>query len=252
MVLAAGEGRRLRPLTADVPKPLLPVGDEPLLKRTLCWLARLSFDQAIINVHHLGDRIVSAMTDAVPPGLRVHWSREQVLLGTGGGIHHALPLWSEDAAWIWNADVVADIDLRGVEARRPRAADALMIVRRGHQSDAGGGVYLGEAAGGFHRVVGIREHGDTRGEPYLFTGVHWLRRDRAGELREPGDVVADGYARWIAAGRVYAAVHHGYWNEIGTPDRYAAVQADFAAGRLPWLDGLRHHDTHHARPTNRR
>lgn len=229
MVLAAGEGRRLRPLTDVVPKPLVPVGGEPLLRRTLRWLAAQGFERIVVNLFQHAQVARDALTAwDIDADLRI--SQEPVLLGTGGGIHHALPHWLGDAAWIVNGDVVCDADLRALEATLPPNAGAAMLLRADTAAARLGPVYLRDG-----RVVGLLNHGETSGEPVMFTGIHLLTRRLAAQLPEPGCVVRDGYIHWLASGDVYAMLHHGYWNEIGTPARLAAVEADWAAGRLGWL-----------------
>lgn len=233
MVLAAGEGRRLRPLTDRVPKPLVEVGGLPLLARTLRWLERQAFRRVVVNTHHLAGEIERwldahnrdfAMTIAV--------SHEDELLGTGGGIHRASALWEAEAAWIVNGDVVCDVDLRAAERCWGPDVDGLLVLRDDPEASVLGAVHIDEAA--CPVVRGLLDVGEQTGPARMFTGIHLLRRSLAATLPEPSCVVRQGYLPRIAAGRLRGHVHHGYWNEIGTPERLAAIRDDAAAGRLPW------------------
>ncbi len=231
MVLAAGEGRRMRPLTDTIPKPLLPVGEQSHLTRLVRWLDRCGFDQIVVNVHHLADQVIAALQQieaSVGAGIAV--SRETSLLGTGGGIRQASELWSGSGAWVFNGDVVAD-----VEFDPPADTNgAHMILRPSPDARTLGPVFIGND-GLSGPVVGLLDHGLTAGTARMFTGIHYISKRLAATLPETGCVVRDGYLRWIEDDVVTAALHQGYWNEIGTPTRYRQVQDDFAAGRLAWL-----------------
>ena len=92
MILAAGHGERLRPLTERIPKPLIPVAGEPLIVHQLRWLHRAGIRDVVINLHHLGEAIERALGTGRDLGVRIHYSREsELLLDTGGGIKRALP-----------------------------------------------------------------------------------------------------------------------------------------------------------------
>ncbi|HKI75030.1 MAG TPA: sugar phosphate nucleotidyltransferase, partial [Pseudomonadales bacterium] len=92
MILAAGRGERMRPLSDRVPKPLLEVGGRALVEHQLLALARAGFKRAVINVHHLGEQIIERLGDGGRYGIEIVYSREAALLGTAGGIRNALPL----------------------------------------------------------------------------------------------------------------------------------------------------------------
>lgn len=239
MILAAGEGRRLRPLTREVPKPLIEVGGRPLLDWLLRWLAGQGMAEVVLNVHHLADQ-VTAFVEAARPrfDLALRISREAELLGTGGGIRKAADGWSDPHAWIVNGDVVTDLDLARVTAAAPDDADGVLILRSDPRAVEAGPIWVRPAeAPGIHRVTGMLDRGESTGEPLLFTGIHLLRRERARSLPEAGCVVRDGYLEWLGAGRLYAWIHDGYWDEIGTPERLERVRSDALAGRIAWMAG---------------
>ena len=125
MLLAAGRGERLRPLTDDMPKALVEAGGKPLIGWHLERLARAGFREAVINVSHLGERIVERLGDGARYGLRLRYSRERERLETAGGIANALPLLGAEPFLLVNADVYCECDfarLRAVSARRASGA----------------------------------------------------------------------------------------------------------------------------------
>jgi NDP-sugar pyrophosphorylase family protein len=234
MVLAAGEGRRLRPLTDRVPKPLVDVGGQPLIGLTLRWLERQGFRRVVVNTHHLAPVIEDWLAaHARDYAMTIAVSHEDTLLGTGGGIHHAAALWQSDLAWVVNGDVVCDVDLRAAE-RCLRDEDAALLVLRNDPAAAAMGPVYAELDGGCGEVVGLLDSGDRRVQPRMFTGVHLIRRSLAERLPEPSCVVRQGYLPLVGRGELRAWLHDGYWNEIGTPARLATIRADAEAGRLPW------------------
>lgn len=234
MVLAAGEGRRLRPLTDRVPKPLVEVGGRPLIALTLRWLERQGFSRVVVNTHHLASAIEAWLNDhSRDYAMTIAVSHEDTLLGTGGGIHHAAALWQSDLAWVINGDVICDVDLRAAERCLGAADAALMVLRNDPEAAAMGPVYA-DLTGGCGEVVGLLDSGDRPAPPRMFTGIHLVRRSLAECLPEPSCIVRQGYLPLLGQGQLRAALHDGYWNEIGTPSRLAKIRADAAAGRLPW------------------
>ncbi len=108
MILAAGRGERLRPLTERVPKPMLPIGGEPLIVHQIRWLHRAGIRDVVINLHHLGEQIESALGRGADLGVRIRYSPEPDLLDTGGGIKKALPLLLPGPFVILNGDIWTD------------------------------------------------------------------------------------------------------------------------------------------------
>ena len=108
MILAAGRGERLRPLTERVPKPMLPIGGEPLIVHQIRWLHRAGIRDVVINLHHLGEQIEDALGRGADLGVRIRYSPEPDLLDTGGGIKKALPLLLPGPFVILNGDIWTD------------------------------------------------------------------------------------------------------------------------------------------------
>ena len=108
MILAAGRGERLKPLTDQTPKPMLEVGGKPLIAHQIAWLSAAGINEIVINLHHLGDQIESFCGDGTQFGVSIRYSREAVLLETAGGIVNALPLLGERPFVLLNGDVFTD------------------------------------------------------------------------------------------------------------------------------------------------
>ena len=108
MILAAGQGRRLAPLTDHMPKPLLPIAGEALLIRQIRQLRTAGITDLVINLYHLGDQIEAALGDGSGLGIAIRYSRESKLLETGGGIVKALPMLGEEPFILLNGDILTD------------------------------------------------------------------------------------------------------------------------------------------------
>ena len=238
MVLCAGLGTRLRPLTERVPKPAVPVCGLPLVRYALALLAGAGARRAVVNVHHLPEVMASiAEAAARALGLELTVSREPLIAGTGGALREARrALEGAGAIAVVNGDVLFDLDLRrAVADHRRSGALATMVLA----TMPAGGKYAAveaDAGGAVRRIAGRFGPGGEALTPWHFTGVHVLAPallDRVpGEPFEL-DVNRHVYPPLMAAGLVRAHVAGGYWNDLGTPERYLAVHRDLLAGRVP-------------------
>src|SRR5919108_2695 len=130
LILAAGYGTRLRPLTERIPKPLLPVAGQPILVWNLLLLKRHGITDVVINLHHLGEQIVQAIGNGSRFGMRVAYSHEPTLLGTGGGIQQAAPLLKDGPFLVVNGDTLSACDLTElIAAHRAGKASATLVLR---------------------------------------------------------------------------------------------------------------------------
>ncbi|MBI2344113.1 MAG: nucleotidyltransferase family protein [Deltaproteobacteria bacterium] len=224
MILAAGLGTRLRPLTLTTPKPLLPVCGRPLIDYALQQLSAAGVTEVMINLHHLGEQIAEHIGDGHRFGLAVRYSRESTMLGTGGGLKAAESFLRNDPFLVVNGDTLSDLSLHHVLQRdgMPCDAAATLVVRRRPRTSSY--TALDVAADGTLRAFG-------RGD-FHYTGV-MIGTSRLLAQLPPGIscLVADGLRPLLAAGgRIMTYVHEGYWNDIGTPERYAAAQREWPAG----------------------
>jgi NDP-sugar pyrophosphorylase family protein len=223
MFLAAGLGERLLPLTRVVPKPLIPVLGRPLASQILSKMAAEGIYEAVINLHHLPQRLRDALGDGGRLGLRaLHYSLEEgELLGTGGGLAHAAH-WLKGSGTILvrNSDFVADIPLAKALASHLRSGCPATLVVAPHRAgytpvelDARGRVAAFGGKDGKSRAMADR---------YLFTGYHLLEESILASIPHgrPSDIVRDVYVQLAAEGRLNAHVHDGFWWEFGEPREY--------------------------------
>jgi len=230
MLLAAGRGTRLGPLGLSLPKPLVPICGYPAIRFSLAACARAGLDHAVVNVHHLGDRLRAALGDGVATGVAIRYSVESQLLGTGGGLAHARALWGGGRVLVINAKVVADVDLAAVERGHVAAgAQATLLLRDDPHPRRWGAIQV-DATG---RVVGIldaRSPHPPQGPVVerMFTGIHVMEPALLDRLRAvPCDVIRDAYIPALEAGAHIAAQRlDGYFAEHSTPARYLAGNLD--------------------------
>lgn len=234
MILAAGLGTRLRPLTETTPKPLLPVAGVPLVVWNLLLLRRHGVTEVLINLHHLGHLIEQALGDGARYGLRLTYSREPAILGTGGGIKQAEPFFEGRPFLVLNGDTLLELDLGALmDAHRDRAALATMVLREDPDAERWGPVTVDRAQRVMAingRGLGLAGIGPT--QTLMFAGVHVMhpRLLREVPVGQESSII-DAYVRAIGEGSVIAGYcMNGYWSDIGTPERYAQAQRDAEAG----------------------
>jgi mannose-1-phosphate guanylyltransferase len=238
MVLAAGLGTRLRPLTDELPKPAVPVANRSLVAFTLDHVARNGGRRVVMNSHHLADRLEEAARASAGPELALDVLREEPLLGTGGGVRNARDLLFADGGGevvVLNADILFAPDLAGALATHRRlGAVATMVVRPDPDAVRYGAVEV-DASSRVRRLLGAPagDHGALR--MFMFTGVHVLSRAAFDDLPEQGCVVRHAYRRWVDEGAVVAAhADESPWRDLGTIPAYLEANLDLASGRLRW------------------
>jgi mannose-1-phosphate guanylyltransferase len=237
MVLAAGLGTRLRPLTGRLPKPAVPVCGVPLLRYALGSLAGAGVRRAVVNAHHLADaldRVARASAAAV--GLELAVSREPEIAGTGGALRVARPLLGgAGAIALWNGDVLFDLDLAPVVEDHRRSGALATMVLAPMPAGASWAAVEVDAGMAVRRIAG---HGPGGGDlrPLHFTGVHVLSPELLNAVPDAPfacDVNRHVYPPLLAGGRVRGVVAGGYWNDLGSPERYLQANLDVLTGRVP-------------------
>jgi NDP-sugar pyrophosphorylase family protein len=224
MVLAAGVGTRMRPLTLLRAKPALPVLNRPLLQWTLERLARHGVTEAVVNLHHLAETVTEAVGDGSAFGLKVRYSRERTILGTAGGPRKVRQLLGDEAVLLVNGDVFFDFDLSRLVARH-RASGALATLATKPNPDLR--AYPPIITGPDGWVRWLPGHGRRRrGSASLFTGVHVMEPRLLDRLTAgPADSVRDLYAPLLAeGGRVLGVRVAGPWLDLGRPRLYLEAQ----------------------------
>ncbi len=217
MLLAAGRGERMRPLTDSQPKPLLQVGGRALIEWHLLALARAGIREVVINLSWLAAQLRAALGDGRQYGLSIAWSDEgPVPLETGGGIFRALPLLAPDPFLVVNADIWTDIDFAHLRLEPDAQAHLVLVPNPAHHP-------CGDFALEGHRVV------DRPGGRLTYSGVGLYRHDFFAGCSAGRFPLLPLLNRAIAAGRVRAEVHAGQWCDVGTPERLASLSARLSA-----------------------
>lgn len=224
MLLCAGLSTRLGKLGAECPKPMLPVCGMPILRYGIANLVGHGIRDLVINTHYRGDVIQRALGDGAALGARIQYSHEPHILGTGGGLKHALPLLDPDGRdepfVSVNGKLIFDVDFTALVDAYRRAGDdvlGMMVVRRVPDAKSWGAVNVAFDARGPH-VIDILGDG-----VHMFCGVHVTRPSVMARLPEgESDSIRQGYLPWLRAGQRVAAYEHehGYFAEHSTPERY--------------------------------
>lgn len=232
MVLAAGKGLRLRPLTLSRPKPLVEVAGKTMLDGVLDHLAAAGVEVAVVNAHHLAHMIEGHLQGRLWP--RIHLSREATLLETGGGVRIALPLLGERPFFVANGDVIwrdgkVPALRRLAEAFEDARMDALLLL----QATAGTVGYEGPGDFVMDQLGRLRRRAEGEVAPFLFAGVQILAPRLFAGVPEGPFSLNLLYDRAAAAGRLFGLRHDGTWYHVGTPADLALVEAALRPGAEP-------------------
>lgn len=240
MILAAGEGTRLRPLTLSTPKPLVPIANIPLLERTLRWIGGQGVDEVVINLYHRPQAIRDSIGDGQRVGLRrVRYSVEEVLLGTAGAVKRCADLFDVGPFFVIYGDNLIEADLKKLLAfHRLRGAEATIALFKAADPSACGLVITDDTG----RVTRFQEK-PPPDEVFTDTanaGVYVLEPSVLEEIPVdgPSDFGADIFPQLLAERRpVYATMLDGYLQDTGTPEQYRKANADVLLGRAPNVRG---------------
>jgi len=236
MVLAAGFGTRLAPLTDTTPKPLLPVAGVPFLEHVLSLLRAGGIREVVINLHHLGHRIEEHVGDGARFGLAVRYSREASILDTGGGIKHAEPLLAGEPFVVVNGDSLLEVELPDLFAfHRTRGGMATMALRADADAARYGLVEIDRDAR-VRRIVGLPAGAETTGlRGFMFPGLHVLEPAIFAHM-EPGGVFSITrvtYVALLARGiPIFGYETAARWINIDTPAALAAADRELRRAPL--------------------
>ncbi len=226
MILAAGKGERMRPLTDHTPKPLLPVGGKPLILWHLEKLAKAGFGRIVINHAHLGDQIEEVLGDGAAFGVELRYSREGEPLETAGGIATALPLIEGDIFPVVNADVFCDFDFgrfAGIMARMQSEKTLAHLVLVDNPSHHPRGDFVLEADRVTDEVLPLTPPASR----LTFSGIGLYRRELFAST-EPWkkSPLAPLLKAAMKNGRVTGEHYRGRWMDVGTPERLLALDRE--------------------------
>ncbi len=217
MILAAGRGERMRPLTDLLPKPLLAAGGKPLIVHHIEKLKAAGVTTLVINHAWLGHKLVAALGDGSALGVSIHWSAEESALETAGGIVQALPLLGYEPFLVINGDTWLDLDYRAL-VNQPLGDDLahLWLVPNPPQHPQGD---FSLQAGRVLDTPALTFSGVGLYQPAAFAGLPCGARKLAPLLRD-----------WMALGRVGGSLLAGEWRDIGTVDRLRELDEQLLAG----------------------
>lgn len=213
MILAAGRGERLRPLTLDLPKALVEVRGQSLLERHLESLAAAGVEKAVINLGWHGDQILERVGSGERYGLEVIYSQEgDDILETGGGIHRALPVLGTEPFLVVNADIYTDMPMPDIVLDDDDLVHLVLVPTPGDKP-----------TGDFALVDGrIRNEGAAM---YTFSGVSVYRPEFFADCKAGRFSVVPLLRAAADADRVSGSIYAGSWRDVGTPERLAELNA---------------------------
>ena len=232
LILAGGEGTRLRPLTSTVPKPVVPLVDRPFIAFMLDWLRGHGVDDVVMSCGHMADGVRDVLGDGSALGLRLRYLEEPRPLGTGGALKFAEDLLDERFLML-NGDVLTDIDISAQLAQHERTGargDARAVPGRGPERLRARAARRRRLGDGVRREAGA---GPDRHEQHL---RRRLRARAVGARRcwskgEPASIERDVFPRLVGNG-LFGHVSAGYWKDIGTPERYLEATFDILEGTV--------------------
>jgi NDP-sugar pyrophosphorylase family protein len=235
MILAAGFGTRLRPLTNTVPKALVPVAGRPLVEYSLLWLKSQGIQDVVMNLHHHGEKVRAALGDGSVYGLRLTYSPEDPILDTGGGIKKAQPFLDGNTFLVLNGDTIIDLDLSTLLETHCRNQAVATLVLRADPEANRYGIIETDRSGRIRRFLAQPPEVNAALSPFMFTGLQILEprifdfmpANRAfGTTRET-------YPRLLQAGEpLYGFIHRGPWMVVDDAAGMARATQAIIAGQI--------------------
>jgi mannose-1-phosphate guanylyltransferase/phosphomannomutase len=232
--MAGGEGTRLRPMTANQPKPLLPVGNRPIMEHVLRLLKRHGFDETVVTVQFLASLVRNYFGDGDELGMRLSYATEETPLGTAGSVRNAASALRDATFLVMSGDALTDIDLAAlVAAHHERGALVTVCLARVPDPVEFGMVVTGED-GRVERFLEKPSWGQVFSDT-VNTGIYVMEPEVFDAVAPgvPVDWAMDVFPALIAAGApVYGHVAASYWEDVGTHASYLKAHADVLLGRV--------------------
>jgi len=236
MILAAGLGSRLRPLTSQLPKPLVPIMNQPLLWHLIRHVRAAGIHEIALNLHYRGERVRDWLGHGGHLGVNVTYSAEPELLGSAGGVRRMRAFFGHEPALIIHGDILFDVDLTTViQYHLSRSAQATLVLHPAHHRYNYGMIRV-NAQGEVAQFVD--QHAPWVSGPLIdtvFTGVQIIAPEVLDAIPEAcvASLTTDVYPGLLAhSARFYGYLMHGYWSDIGTPQRYWETNMDAVSGRV--------------------
>ncbi len=229
MLLAAGFGERLRPLTLTTPKPLIEVAGHRLIEYNLRLLKKFGAQEILINLHHLAEKIKETLGNGKKYGVKLHYHFEPEILGTGGGIKAVESFFGDRPFFVMNADVLIDLNLQEIwKQHQQSGALATLVVSPAERKDVKRLVYLNPK----NQILSITDTPPAPGiHGYIFTGVQVIEPKVLEELpaQKKSCIVSNAYLPLLQKNeKLNGFICKAYFRDLGTPERYAEVQKEFA------------------------
>ena len=218
MILAAGLGKRMRPLTENTPKPLLKVDGKPLVEHLIQRLISGGVTGVVINYHHLGEMIRNFLGDGSRFGIEILYSEEPDLLETGGGIINSLPKLKDESFIVVNADVWTDFDFNRLEYIKGDHCLAHLVLVENTLDNPTGDFYINQS-GLVHDAAG------NDSKRLTFSGISVLHRNLFEGYQSEPLSLAPLLKMAMMKGLVSGEVHNGVWIDVGTPQRLEQVNS---------------------------
>lgn len=234
MILAAGLGTRLKPLTETTPKALLLIAGKPLITYQLRLLAHYGCREVVINLHWLGPLIEKELGSGQRFGIHITYSYEEQILGTGGGILKAAPFFGRAPFIVMNSDILIDVDLKALMAHHHKMKGVATLVTAPMPTGAPFTPIWSDRKGVITHIGGTPPSSLSQERPWMFTGVQILTPQllKGLPLERPSCIIRDGMAPALQKGRRIAGFPYaGYFCDVGTIERYRAADSDIASGR---------------------
>jgi len=228
-ILGAGLGKRLCPMTENLPKPLIPIGGRPLVTHGLLHLKSVGVREVIINIHHAAERWIGIFPRNEYEGLRIAFRHEPTLLDTGGGLKNVEDFFpGRQTFFVYNGDVLTSLPLDKALVHHHQNGNLVTMILR----STGGPRHVALGADG--RVVDIRGMlGSGREGAFLFTGIHVVETELFRHISEVKiESIISIYMNLIRQGKRIGGVvlDEGEWSDLGTPEEYERVSRLYAVG----------------------
>ena len=236
MILAAGLGKRLRPLTSIIPKSMVPISNKPLLEHLIYYLKQAGFKEFVINLHHHPEIIKGYFQDGSAFGVKIDYSMEKEILGTAGGIKAAEPFLKDDLFFVINSDIAFELDFANViKFHKKNNALVTMVVREGKDVEKYGVIGL-DSSCRVRRFLDLSD--ETRTETLkktMFTGIALFDPSVLKEFPDQGycDVTKDIYPKLLTDDLpIFGYVTDKYWIDMGNPEKYLLLQKEIFSKKV--------------------
>jgi mannose-1-phosphate guanylyltransferase/phosphomannomutase len=237
MLFAAGEGQRLRPVTETIPKPLVTVAGRAMVEYPLLLLRHYGITDIMINLHHLGAQVEAHLGDGARFGLNIRYSKEQILLDTGGGLRQARSFLENDTSIVINTDVLIDLPLdRLIRFHRKKESAASLVLRPDALADRYGSIDVDDEER-ICRFLETRSPCKTLGTPrkMMFTGVQILEPKIFAYMESEAEkfsTTKHTYPKMLAHGEpLFGYCFDGYWQDLGTIERIKEAEKSLSSGQ---------------------